>query len=149
MRTLSRYSCCNRTKAGGKNVIVMYTCKDNLIPLLYSGKIKKKFLKKSTQCYYCWLVKCQQITGQIFCNVTILGSARRHSWRKGCPPSGYRRQSQHKRPKSSITILKIHLLRKLLCSEMNLHSIPYRRDRHREHSRKTTGGVPSTVASYI
>ena len=42
MRTLSRYSCCNRTKGGGKNVIVMYTCKDNLIPLLYSGKIKKK-----------------------------------------------------------------------------------------------------------
>ena len=29
----------NRTKGGGKNVIVMYTCKDNLIPLLYSGKI--------------------------------------------------------------------------------------------------------------
>jgi len=27
---------------GKKNVIVMYTCKDNLIPLLYSGKIKKK-----------------------------------------------------------------------------------------------------------
>ena len=41
MRTLSRYSCCNRRK-GGENVIVMYTCKDNLIPLLYSGKIKKK-----------------------------------------------------------------------------------------------------------
>ena len=27
----------SRTKGGGKNVIVMYTCKDNLIPLLYSG----------------------------------------------------------------------------------------------------------------
>ena len=26
-------------KGGEKNVIVMYTCKDNLIPLLYSGKI--------------------------------------------------------------------------------------------------------------
>ena len=26
---------------GKKNVIVMYTCKDNLTPLLYSGKIKK------------------------------------------------------------------------------------------------------------
>ena len=25
-----------------KNVIIMYTCKDNLTPLLYSGKIKKK-----------------------------------------------------------------------------------------------------------
>ena len=30
---------------GEKNVIVMYTCKDNLTPLLYSGKIKK-FKKK-------------------------------------------------------------------------------------------------------
>ena len=27
---------------GGKTVIAMYTCKDNLTPLLYSGKIKKK-----------------------------------------------------------------------------------------------------------
>ena len=33
-------------KGWGKNVIVMYTCKDNLTPLLYSGKIKKKKLKK-------------------------------------------------------------------------------------------------------
>ena len=41
MRTLSRYSCCNRRKGGGKTVIAMYTCKDNLTPLLYSGKIKK------------------------------------------------------------------------------------------------------------
>ena len=31
-------------KGWGKNVIVMYTCKYNLIPLLYSGKIKKKRL---------------------------------------------------------------------------------------------------------
>ena len=31
-----------QNKGWGKNVIVMYTCKDNLIPLLYSGKIKKK-----------------------------------------------------------------------------------------------------------
>ena len=30
----------------GENVIVMYTCKDNLIPLLYSGKIKTKKSKK-------------------------------------------------------------------------------------------------------
>ena len=29
----------------GKNVIVMYTCKDNLTPLLYSGKIKKLYKK--------------------------------------------------------------------------------------------------------
>jgi len=29
-------------KGWGKNVIVMYTYKDNLTPLLYSGKIKKK-----------------------------------------------------------------------------------------------------------
>jgi len=42
---MSRYSCCNRTKGGGKNVIVMYTCKDNLTPLLYSGKIKKNKIK--------------------------------------------------------------------------------------------------------
>ena len=34
MRTMSRYSYCSRTKGEGK----MYTCKDNLIPLLYSGK---------------------------------------------------------------------------------------------------------------
>ena len=27
---------------GEKTVIAMYTCKDNLTPLLYSGKIKKK-----------------------------------------------------------------------------------------------------------
>ena len=42
---MSRYSCCNRTKGGGKNVIVMYTCKDNLTPLLYSGKIKLKKIR--------------------------------------------------------------------------------------------------------
>jgi len=30
---------------GKKNVIVMYTCKDNLTSLLYSGKIKKKLKK--------------------------------------------------------------------------------------------------------
>ena len=36
---MSRYSNCNRTKGGGK----MYTCKNNLIPMLYSGKkIKEK-----------------------------------------------------------------------------------------------------------
>ena len=46
MRTWSRYSYCNRTKGGGKNVIVMYTCKDNLIPLLYSGKIKEREIMK-------------------------------------------------------------------------------------------------------
>ena len=32
---------------GEKNLIVMYTCKDNLTPLLYSGKIKKNKLKKN------------------------------------------------------------------------------------------------------
>ena len=48
LRTLSRYSCCNRTKGEGKNIIVMYTCKDNLTPLLYSGKIKKKKKKKES-----------------------------------------------------------------------------------------------------
>ena len=31
-----------QNKGWGKNVIVMFTCKDNLIPLLYSGKKKKK-----------------------------------------------------------------------------------------------------------
>jgi len=35
-----------QNKGWGKNVIVMYTCKDNLTPLLYSGKKKKK--KNST-----------------------------------------------------------------------------------------------------
>ena len=34
-------------KGWGKNVIVMYTCKDNLTPLLYSGKIKKTIIKKN------------------------------------------------------------------------------------------------------
>ena len=34
LRTMSRYSYCNRTKGGGK----MYTCKNNLIPMLYSRK---------------------------------------------------------------------------------------------------------------
>ena len=34
-------------KGWGKNVIVMYTCKDNLTPLLYSGKIKKIIKKKN------------------------------------------------------------------------------------------------------
>ena len=29
-------------RVGEKTVIAMYTCKDNLTPLLYSGKIKKK-----------------------------------------------------------------------------------------------------------
>jgi len=31
-----------QNKGWGQYVIVIYTCKDNLIPLLYSGKIKKK-----------------------------------------------------------------------------------------------------------
>ena len=57
MRTMSRYSCCNRRKGGGKNVIVMYTCKDNLTPLLYSGKIKnknknKKSMRKKLDSYF-------------------------------------------------------------------------------------------------
>ena len=34
MRTMSRYSYYNRTKGEGKK---MYTCKNNLIPLMYSG----------------------------------------------------------------------------------------------------------------
>ena len=36
-------------KGWGENVIVMYTCKDNLTTLLYSGKIKKKKKKKVNQ----------------------------------------------------------------------------------------------------
>ena len=35
-------------RVGKKNVIVMYTCKDNLIPLLYSGKRKKKEKRNSS-----------------------------------------------------------------------------------------------------
>ena len=35
-----------QNKGWGKNVIVMYTCKDNLTPLLYSGQIKKLKKKK-------------------------------------------------------------------------------------------------------
>ena len=46
-KNTSRYSCCNRRNSGGKTVIVMYTCKDNLTPLLYSGKIKLKKKKKN------------------------------------------------------------------------------------------------------
>ena len=38
---MSRYSCCNRTKGGEKNIIVMYTCKDNLIPLAVQWEKKK------------------------------------------------------------------------------------------------------------
>ena len=36
---------------GEKTVIAMYTCKDNLTPLLYSGKIKKKKKKKCVSPY--------------------------------------------------------------------------------------------------
>ena len=36
---LKKNSCC---KGGGKTVIVMYTCKDNLTPFLYREKKKKK-----------------------------------------------------------------------------------------------------------
>ena len=36
-------------KGWGKNVIVMYTCKDNLTPLLYSGEKKKKDYVKDTE----------------------------------------------------------------------------------------------------
>ena len=39
-------------KGWGKNVIVMYTCKDNLTPLLYSGKIKTKQNKKTKTKFY-------------------------------------------------------------------------------------------------
>jgi len=34
---------------GEKTVTAMYTSKDNLTPLLYSGKIKKKKKKEKTQ----------------------------------------------------------------------------------------------------
>ena len=37
-----------QNKRWGKNVIVMYTYKDNFIPLLYSGKIKKKRMMRSS-----------------------------------------------------------------------------------------------------
>jgi len=43
---MSTYSCCNRRNVGGKTVIAMYTCKDNLTPLLYSGKKKRQKKKK-------------------------------------------------------------------------------------------------------
>jgi len=43
---------CKKALDGGKNVIVMYTCKDNLTPLLYSGKIKKKKKKESLGNWY-------------------------------------------------------------------------------------------------
>ena len=49
---MSRYSCCNRRKGGGKTVIAMYTCKDNLTPLLYSGKIKKIIKNKKQKQIY-------------------------------------------------------------------------------------------------
>jgi len=35
-----------KKKGWGENVIVMYTCNDNLTPLLYSGKIKQRKKKK-------------------------------------------------------------------------------------------------------
>ena len=38
-----------QNKGWGKNVIVTYTCKDNLIPLLYSGKIKNQKTKKQNK----------------------------------------------------------------------------------------------------
>ena len=43
LRTLSRYLHCNTTM-GGKT---MYTCKCNLVPMLYSGKNKLKNKKKT------------------------------------------------------------------------------------------------------
>ena len=65
LSTLSRYSCCNRRKGGGKNIIVMYTCKDNLTPLLYSGKIKK-IIKKielsgRNPIYICSIIQATKI----------------------------------------------------------------------------------------
>ena len=56
LRTMSRYSCCNRRKGGGKTVIVMYTCKDNLTHLLYSGKKKIKIIKKINEYSSFWLL---------------------------------------------------------------------------------------------
>ena len=44
MRTMSRYLYCNRIKGGKK----MYTCKSNLVPMLYRGGKKKLGKKKST-----------------------------------------------------------------------------------------------------
>ena len=38
-----------QNKGWGENVIVMYTWKDNLTPLLYSGKIKKAKKNKKTK----------------------------------------------------------------------------------------------------
>ena len=52
---MSGYSCCNRRKGGGKTVIAMYTCKDNLTPLMYSRKIKKN--KKKNKKNYNFLYK--------------------------------------------------------------------------------------------
>ena len=45
----------NRRKSGGKTVIAMYTCKDNLPPLLYSGKIKK-LKKKKKRKFWTWRI---------------------------------------------------------------------------------------------
>ena len=36
-----RLEIAQQKKGWGKNIIVMYKCKDNLIPLLYSGEKKK------------------------------------------------------------------------------------------------------------
>ena len=45
-------------KGWGENAIVMYTCKDNLTPLLYSGKIKFKKKKKKKKKALCLLHVC-------------------------------------------------------------------------------------------
>ena len=81
-----------QNKGWGKNVIVMYTGKDNLIPLLYSRKIKKKIriIKEQTTPHFChWHFKSEpgskKILNQIrdqnfylmvldFCNLWKLNS---------------------------------------------------------------------------
>ena len=57
---MSRYSYCNRTKGGEK----MYTCKSNLIPMLYSGE-KNKIYKHT------WTLK-DNLTFYYFCYSTII-----------------------------------------------------------------------------
>ena len=59
-----------QNKGWGKNVIVMYTCKDNLTPLLYSGKIKKNIKKKriwgdgSELGHGDWVIMDIEVTGE-------------------------------------------------------------------------------------
>ena len=56
-----------QNKGWGKNVNVMYTCKDNLIPLLYSGKIKEKKKEKEKV-----LNEMRIFTSKYKCELTLL-----------------------------------------------------------------------------